>query len=270
MRRLGLATLIAAVACGSAYAGPLAAPSAKKASVKLERCSLEDHSALFYARMRSVPGSVRMKLKFTLLERAGGIEWEKVDSPELDQWRKSEVGVRRFGYHQEVKGLTEGLAYRVAVRYRWYDGAGAVIKRARRRSRPCRQYTALPNLKVQTLGGRSLASVWRYDLRVRNKGNAAATDVPVQLVVDGVVRYQAVVSNTGKAAATGVPVRLTVDGDVVDTVTFASLAPGEQRSVAIRGPQCDRLVKLEADPEQAIAESSDDDNVFELSCAALR
>ena len=84
------------------------------------------------------------------------------------------------------------------------------------------------------------------------------------------VRYEAIVQNTGKAAASAVPVRLTVDGDVVDTVTLASLAPGEQRSVAIRGPQCQRVVKLEADPEKAIAESSDDDNAFELSCTALR
>jgi subtilase family serine protease len=67
-----------------------------------------------------------------------------------------------------------------------------------------------------------------------------------------------------------VPVRLTVDGDVVDTVTLASLAPGEQRSVAIPGPECHGLVRLEADPEKAIAESSDTDNVHELTCAALR
>jgi hypothetical protein len=53
-------------------------------------------------------------------------------------------------------------------------------------------------------------------------------------------------------------------------MTLASLAPGERRYFAIRGPQCDRLVKLEADPDKAIAESSDDDNVFELDCAALR
>ena len=52
------------------------------------------------------------------------------------------------------------------------------------------------------------------------------------------VRYETLVSNTGKAPATGVPVRLTVDGDVVDTVTVASLAPGEKRSLTIRGPEC--------------------------------
>ncbi len=66
------------------------------------------------------------------------------------------------------------------------------------------------------------------------------------------------------------PVRLTVDGDVVDTLTLASLAPGEERSLTIRGPECNRLAKLEADPEQVIAEGSDADNVSEFDCAALR
>jgi subtilase family serine protease len=78
------------------------------------------------------------------------------------------------------------------------------------------------------------------------------------------------VRNTGKGAATGVPVRLSVDRDVVDTVTVAALAPGEERLVVIRGPDCRRLAKLEVDPGKTIAESSDDDNAFELTCAQLR
>ena len=68
-------------------------------------------------------------------------------------------------------------------------------------------------------------------------------------------------TNSGRGPATSVPVRLTVDGDVVDTVTLAAIAPGEQHTVAIRGPDCQRLATLEVDPEQAIAESSDADNV---------
>ena len=52
--------------------------------------------------------------------------------------------------------------------------------------------------------------------------------------------------------------------------SVASLAPGERRSVVIRGPVCHGLVRLEVDPDKAIAESSDGDNVHELDCAALR
>ena len=63
------------------------------------------------------------------------------------------------------------------------------------------------------------------------------------------------------------PVRLTVDGDVVDTVTSRRSRPARQRSLAIRGPECGRLVRLEADPGRRIVESSEDDNVHELTCA---
>jgi subtilase family serine protease len=82
------------------------------------------------------------------------------------------------------------------------------------------------------------------------------------------VRYEALVTNVGQAAVAAVPVRLSLDGDVIDTVTFP-LAPGEARSVVIRGPQCRSLVRVEADPEKAIAETSEADNAHELSCANL-
>jgi hypothetical protein len=39
--------------------------------------------------------------------------------------------------------------------------------------------------------------------------------------------------------------------------------------VVIRGPQCRSLVRVEADPEKAIAETSEADNAHELSCANL-
>jgi hypothetical protein len=80
------------------------------------------------------------------------------------------------------------------------------------------------------------------------------------------MRYESLVSNTGDAAVAAVPVRLTVDGDVVDTVSL-SLDPHEARTVVIRGPECRTLARVEADPEKAIAETSEADNAHELSCA---
>ena len=71
------------------------------------------------------------------------------------------------------------------------------------------------------------------------------------------------------AAAAAVPVRLAVDGNVVDTVTSLSLAPDERARVVIRGPECKRLARVEADPEKAIAETSETDNAHELACAKV-
>jgi hypothetical protein len=168
-----------------------------------------------------------------------------VNLPRLRRWRSSRPGVKTFAYRQGFRNLPENASHRVRVDYRWYAPDGAEVARASRRSARCRQFVELPNLFAQITG-----------------------ELPTN--VNGVVRYQALVGNSGKAAATAVPIRLTVDGTVVDTVTLASLAPGEQRVIVIRGPDCRRLARLEADPEKAITESSEADNAHELNCAALR
>jgi hypothetical protein len=235
------ALTVAAALALPATAGAAPAP----ASVKLVKCSIQEHEAAFYARMRQVPGASRMALRFTLLEETGGDEARRVRVPGLRRWRSSRTGVKAFGYRQRFRNLPENAAHRVRVHYRWYADDGTEVARATRRSGRCRQFAELPNLVARIVAV-----------------------LPTK--VDGVVRYRATVRNTGKAAASDVPVRLTVDGRIVDTVTLASLDPGEQRSIAIRGPECTSLAKLEADPEQAIAESSDVDNVDELGCSALR
>jgi hypothetical protein len=240
MRR---ALLIAALAAAALPAAAGAAPA--PASVKLVACSIEEHSAAFYARMQHVAGASKMAMRFTLFEETGADAVTRVKVPGLRRWRWSKPGVGTFGYRQGFRNLPENASHRVTVEFRWYSEDGTEILRAKRRSARCRQFVELPNLVAR------IAAVLPTD-------------------VSGVVRYQALVSNTGKAPATGVPVRLTVDGDVVDTLTLASLAPGEERSFAIRGPACHRLAKLEADPEKAISESSDADNVHELTCAPLK
>jgi len=239
MRR---ALLSAALATAALPAAAGAAPL--PASVKVTACSVETHEAAFSARMRQVPGASRMAMRFKLLEQTGPNAIRRVKVPGLRRWRFSKPGVRTFSYRQGFRNLPENASHRVVVSFRWLSADGTVVQRTSRRSARCRQFVRLPNLvaKIQAV-------------------------IPT---MPGVVRYQALVSNRGRASASSVPVRLTVDGKVVDTVTIASLAPGEQRSVVIRGPECHQVVRLEADPDKSIAESSDLDNAHELSCPALR
>lgn len=239
MRRALLTAAVAAAAL------PAAASASTPASVKLVKCSFAEHEAAFHARMHLVEGASRMAMRFTLIQETAPDRSEAIRAPLLRRWHPSKPGVRSFGYRQGFRNLPENATHRVRVDFRWYSASGVEVQRARRRSASCRQFVELPNL---------VAELTRV--------------IPTQL--PGVMRYEAVVSNKGKGPVTGVPVRLTVDGDVVDTLTLASLAPGEHRSVVIRGPECHRLAKLEVDPEKSIAESSDDDNAFELTCARLR
>ena len=241
MRRAFLTAALAAAALPAAASAAVPLP----AGVKLVSCSFEEHAAAFYAHMQEVPGASRMAMRFTLLEQTGGDAITRVKIPGLRRWHWSKPGVSRFGYRQGFRNLPENASHRVRVDFRWYAADGLQVAHAKRRSARCRQFVELPNLVARI----------------------AAVDAGM---VPGVVRYEARVTNTGKAAATNVPVRLTVDGNVVDTVRLDSLDPGEQRTIAIRGPKCRRLVRLEADPDKAIAESSDADNAHELTCAALR
>jgi hypothetical protein len=231
-------TTAALVAVGSA-----AAADRLPASVSLFGCSYEEHSAAFYARMKLVEGADRMALRFTLLERTGVEGYKPVRAPGLGRWHWSKPGVQALRYRQVVRNLAENTTYRARVDFRWYSADGVVVERTRRLSPRCRQFLALPNLATEIT-------------------KISRTNVP------GVARYEALVMNTGYAAVAAVPVRLTVDGDVVDTVTFA-LGPREAKSVVIRGPECRRLARIEADPEKAIAETSEDDNAHELTCAAF-
>jgi hypothetical protein len=241
MRRALLTAALAAAAVFPAAGAAAPLP----ATVKVVNCDVEQHEAAFYARMQQLPGATRMAMRFTLLEETGGDSPTPVKAPGLRRWRSSEPGVRSFGYRQGVRNLPENASHRVRVEFRWYAADGTELARTRRRSGRCRQFVELPNLVARI---------------------ASITPTPVP----GVVRYQALVTNTGKAAATAIPVRLTVDGNVVDTLTLASLEPGEQRSLAIRGPECHEAAKLEADPDEVIAERSDADNAHELVCGTLR
>ena len=238
-RLLTAAVTTAALVAAASAAGAGAPP----ASVRVASCSVEDHSADFYARMKLVDGADRMALRFTLLVRTGVEGDRAVKAPGLRRWHWSKPGVVSLRYRQGVRNLEENATYRARVDFRWYSSSGAEVLRAQRRSARCRQFVALPNLVA----------------KLTHVGPAK---------VPGVMRYESRVSNTGEASVAAVPLRLTVDGDVVDTVSL-SLAPHESRTVVIRGPKCKRLAHVEADPEKTIAETSEADNAHELTCANL-
>jgi CARDB len=239
--RLAIAALLVtalAALPAAASGGPL------PASVRTVRCSPADHEAIFYARMRNVDDADRMAMRFTLLERTGLEAFEPVKAPGLGRWRRSRPGVGMFGYRQGVRGLLPNALYRMQVDFRWYSADGDVVDELRRRSSSCRQYVDLPNLRARVIGA-------------------------VAAMVPGVVRYRVRLSNDGPADAGTVPVALLVDGNLIDTASVTALAAGEVRFLTIRGPDCSRSVEARADPEGAIAESSEDDNAHAVTCAEL-
>ena len=178
-------------------------------------------------------------MHFRLLETTpGGSAPDR--SPDLGPWHNSRQNVERFSYSQTVNGMTPGDSYRVVVRFRWVDGSGHVIRRAKRTSAACVQ-PGLPNLTVR---GIAIAS-----------GSTVGTAV-----------YRVTVANYGNGPASRIGVALYTDvGHLVDSRTINHLGRGEVKTVKITGPSCE-TVRAVVDPENRIAESNESDNSYSRLC----
>lgn len=236
-RHAALAALAATLVAAPAPAGARSAQP--PAAVDVAACRVGDtraaRSAQFDGAMTAVRGATRMQMRFTLLERRGAGSYRRVRAPGLGVWRESRAGARRFVYRQEVVGLEPDAAYRVAVAFRWLDARGAVVRRAHRRSRPCSQPSALPNLRVAALR----ATDGGYSVEVRNAGVQPATDFTVALLVDGEPAGRARIASLGALATV---------------------------AIEIPGPACARSVTAAVDPENRVRESDEQDNVRALAC----
>jgi hypothetical protein len=253
MRRRALTALaLSALAVAAYSATPVdspvqAAPAAKAAkrttSVRVSQCLRSDalgRSALFTGKMRAIKGSERMGMRFTLQSRVGRGRFHTVVSPELAKWHKSKAGVRRFTYRQRVEALQEGVVYRTVVRYRWYDGDGNRIRSSKRRSKGCDQRPDLPNLRPTKVTAKRLSQTRAL--------------------------YTVRVANYGKAGATQVPVELSIDGHAAEPLIVDSIPAGAVVAVRFRGPTCHTQVQARVDPDDTIHESREHDNSRGASC----
>jgi hypothetical protein len=219
----------------------------KLPSSKVLECKSGDtadsRSATFLGRMRAIPGTDRMLMRFTLMERFGDEKLHALTVPELKAWRSAKPGIKDFRYKQTVMSLQGGGEYRVAVDFRWLDAEGNLLRKSKRLSGACRQQGDLANLKVgvpTALAGPEGTGV--YVVPVRNDGKAIARDVSVELFVDGPS------ANVGHIDA---------------------IAPGETRDVRFTGPTCKHNLRMVVDPSDTIREQFESDNVLLVRCPPL-
>jgi CARDB len=243
--RIRLPILLAAAA--ALIVPPASAGAPAPAVVKVRACETGDASrerlATFYGRMRAVPGTHRMQMRFTLIDRSSG-RAGLVPTPKLAKWRKSKPGVMRFGYSQTIVGLQRGAAYAVTVEFRWRDERGKTIKRLRRTSSDCRQEGELPNLAVAGIEAKpgDAVGTFDYEISVVNKGGEDARAFRVDLLVDGA----------------------TADAAEIDL-----LEPGETVSVEISGPACQSRIRAVIDRRNAVRETIEDDNGRSVRCPTV-
>jgi hypothetical protein len=237
--------LLIAATLGLLLCSPAAAHAGTPASVKVTRCKSGDRPrerlATYEARMRAVPGSVRLALRFKLLVQEAGDDTRRtISNPQLSAWHRSHDGVTRYVYSQTIRNMHPGASYRVKVKFLWYDQRGDVIKTATRLSDECQQDGPLPNLALASL--------------TLSPGPTAGTSA-----------YGVVVSNTSRSPAPPFSVAVFVDGALADSRTVDGLGPGETETVYLNGPSC-ASVRAVADRENAVAETSERDNSLAYAC----
>jgi CARDB protein len=256
MRRVA-AVLLVPVALGVAVADATAAQTARPAlSAKLTVCSTgptgPDRAAEFTASMPAIDGTRQMAMRFTLLERrAGGRRnqgFHPVVVPKLGAWQRSRRDPRLPGFivTKRVDGLAAPGAYHAVVRFRWYDAAGRVIRRAHRVTAACRQPDPRPDLIVARL-------------RVSRGPDAEH----VQYVVD--------VHNRGRGdAAVPFATVLTIDGIDQPAQTLATLGGGGRGTISFVAARCSpgSSVRVAVDVTGAIEEVNESNNVVVRPCPA--
>jgi hypothetical protein len=243
MRIRILLTLLVAVAL-AAPATAVAAP----ASVKVTGCRTGsddlDRSATFRARMKAIPGSVRMRMRFELVGQPEAAGAQNSQRTVIGSWRRSNRGVTTFSYSQKVRGLDAGLSYQAVVKFRWYDEHGHVIQRAKRRSGKCVQDRGLSNLEllsVRVSPGRTPGTA-RYSIDVGNTGDGPAESFAITLFV----------TSAGQEAE-------------VDSRDVDRLDPGDTETIRFTGPACSSF-RAVVDRGNAVPETIEDDNVLKSRC----
>jgi CARDB len=243
-----LAVLLALAAAFAAPAAAQARPPARALLIACERSPEEARrAAVFEGQMRLVPGAVRMQMRFALeASTPERRRWTRVAAPGFGPWVGSAPGTGRYLYTKRVVNLLAPASYRVQVRFRWLDGAGAVVERARRHSDPCQQPDQRADLEVRSL----------------------AVEEPDDDDADEQGRYVAFVRNTGRTAAGPSLLSLTVGGVVLPAARVLALAPGEGVYVSVEGPPCRAGAEIvaDADAEESVDERDETDNRFTRPC----
>jgi hypothetical protein len=140
---LALALLAHALPASAATAAPGA--GAKPAdSVTLEECvtasEASERSATFSGEMSTLPGATHMEMRIDVLERQPQeTAFHAVSAPGLGVWRSAAPGVKTYRYLKQVTNLSAPAYYRAAVRFRWLNAKGRLLRSAELRTPRCLQ-----------------------------------------------------------------------------------------------------------------------------------
>ena len=243
MRRALILTALAltTLPVAAAHAAPPAKPP--KLGATLKTCTT---SALPVQRIASFVGSMpartdaaRMQMRFDLeRKRDGRRGWRRLKAKGFGVWERANPNVAGFVFTKRVTALPVPATYRAIVRFRWLSANGRIVKRARSRTRPCRQPDLRPNLVPGAL--------------------TAVLDLQ-----PGFALYTLVVRNTGRSTAGPFSVRVGSGSAEV-----GPLEAGEERAVPVTALPCVAFTSLvvRVDADRRVEESRERGNGARRQC----
>jgi CARDB len=247
MRQLAIIAALLASALSPAAAS--AAPAAVGAARLVACASALDPAARvagFEGRMRTVRGTARMQMRFTLQTRGKDqVHWHALAAPGFGRWLSSDPGIGRYVYTKRVVALEAPASYRTLVRFRWLGRDGRRLASDRSTSPVCHQADFRPNLRP---------------LGIDERPGADAEHA----------RYVVPVTNRGRTAAGPFDVVVTVDGTTLTPAQTPDLDPGERALVEVEGPPCTEgsMLTVDVDPTGAVDEREEADNRLSVPCPA--
>jgi hypothetical protein len=136
-----LAATNASSTSGTGTTPPTAKPPV---AATLEGCTTSEEqaerTATFAGEMSMIPGAAKMEMRIDVLERAPSEEeFHVVAAPGLGVWRWAAPGVKTYRYLKEVTNLAAPAYYRGAVRFRWVNAKGKLVKAYEVRTPRCIQ-----------------------------------------------------------------------------------------------------------------------------------
>ncbi len=236
-------TLLTCALAGLAALGQVVpADAAPRLRASLQRCA--PGVAELRGAMPALPGARRMAMRFDLQAREpeSGV-WSALEAPGFGTWVRSLPRRAGFVYVKRVDGLAGPGAYRAIVRFRWTGPDGEVLRTARRTTPACEQDDRRPDLAP---------------------GALTAEPGPEP----GTLRYRLEVRNEGAGPAGPSAVELDVGGTVVRTA-LGRLAVGRLALAELVAPACAAPVGVRLDPDDAVLESDEADNLASLPCPSV-
>jgi hypothetical protein len=259
MKRLSATALALGVGATIALAGSTASGATPRAQLQSFACQRaldpSDRSVSVSAVMRPLPGTEKLEMQFSLLERSGGSAtfqtvvragdlgvWISPKDPTLGQ-QPGDV----WELSKPVINLDAPASYRLRVAFRWIGAHSNVIGTAVRLSRSCNQRELRPDLLVKSISVSSDPGRPQKDL------------------------YTSVIANRGATGAGPFEVLFTPgDDSAPKTHTVGFLGAGQAIRQTFVGPLCDAASPptVTADAASQVDDYNRANNTLTAACPA--